>query len=112
MIEKLQTRAKNAVAVMETGRDQAKKGVEQALLAGESLDAITQSVATINDMNTQIAGAAEEQSKVAEEINRNVVNISQVADETATNVAEVADKSTELGSLAATLTSEVQRFKL
>jgi len=112
MIEKLQTGAKNAVEAMETGREQAQKGVEQASLAGESLNAITQSVATINDMNTQIAGAADEQSKVAEEINRNVVNISQVANETAINVAQVAEQSGELGSLASTLTSEVQHFNM
>lgn len=112
MIEKLQSGAKNAVTAMETGREQARTGVEQALLAGQSLDAITQSVATINDMNTQIASAAEEQSKVAEEINRNVVNISQVADETASNVAQVADQSAELGNLALALNSEVERFKI
>lgn len=110
MIEKLQTGAKNAVNVMETGRQQAQNGVEQASKAGQSLQLITQSVATINDMNTQIAGAAKEQSKVAEEINRNVVNISQVADETANNVSQVADKSSELGNLASALNTEVERF--
>lgn len=112
MIEKLQTGAKNAVNVMETGRQLAQNGVEQASMAGQSLQSITQSVATINDMNTQIAGAAEEQSKVAEEINRNVVNISQVADETANNVSQVADKSAELGNLALALNTEVERFIL
>lgn len=111
MIEKLQSGAKNAVAAMETGREQARIGVEQALLAGQSLDAITQSVATINDMNTQIASAAEEQSKVAEEINRNVVNISQVADETAGNVIQVANQSAELENIALALNAEVERFK-
>lgn len=112
MIEKLQTGAKNAVAVMEKGREQARTGVEQASLAGQSLDAITQSVATINDMNTQIAGAADEQSKVAEEINRNVVNIGQVADETASNVAGVADSSAQLESLSLALKQEVAKFQV
>ncbi len=112
MIEKLQSGAKNAVTAMETGREQARTGVDQALLAGQSLDAITQSVATINDMNTQIASAAEEQSKVAEEINRNVVNISQVADETASNVSQAADQSYELGNLASVLNSEVEQFSV
>lgn len=110
MIEKLQAGAKNAVAVMEKGREQARSGVEQASLAGESLTAITQSVATINDMNTQIAGAADEQSKVAEEINCNVVNISQVADETASNVAQVADSSAQLEVLSVDLKQEVAKF--
>jgi len=112
MIGKLQSGAKNAVAVMEEGREQARTGVEQASLAGQSLNEITQSVSTINDMNTQIASAAEEQSKVAEEINRNVVNISQVADETADIVSQVTDQSAELGNLASTLNSDVERFKI
>lgn len=112
MIDKLQLGAKNAVAVMEDGREQARTGVEQASKAGDSLSAITHSVATINDMNTQIASAADEQSKVAEEINRNVVNISQVANETASNVTQVADKSSELEGLASVLTTEVERFKV
>ena len=112
MIDKLQTGAKNAVDVMEQGREQARTGVEQASLAGQSLEAITQSVATINDMNTQIAGAAEEQSTVAEEINRSVVNISQVADETASNVAQVADSSAQLEALSVDLKQEVAKFQL
>ena len=112
MIESLQTGAKNAVSAMETGREQARTGVEQATLAGESLNAITQSVATINDMNTQIASAAEEQSKVSDEINRNVVNISQLADETASHVTEVADSSTELGRISVELKAEVEKFQL
>lgn len=112
MIEKLQSGAKHAVSTMETGRDQARSGVEQALLAGQSLDSITQSVATINDMNTHIASAAEEQSSVSEEINRNVVNISQVANETASNVSQVVEQSSELGNLASSLRSEVEQFKI
>lgn len=112
MIESLQTGAQNAVSVMETGREQAQAGVEQAMRAGDSLKAITNSVATINDMNTMIAGAAEEQSKVAEEINRNVVNISQVAEETAGRVSDVANLSTELGGLASELNAEVEKFKI
>ncbi len=110
MISKLQQGAKNAVEVMEVGREQAKEGVETASNAGLSLVAITESVATINDMNTQIAAAAEQQSKVSEEINRNVVNISQVANETASHVSQVAGQSEELGHLALTLNQDVERF--
>ena len=63
-------------------------------------------------MNTQIAGAAEEQSTVAEELNRSVVNISQVADETASNVAQVADSSAQLEALSVDLKQEVAKFQL
>lgn len=59
---------------------------EQANQAGESLDAMAQLIGTINSMNAQIASAAEEQTAVAEEINRSVhqiaVAVDNVADET------------------------------
>ncbi len=76
MIERLQSGASNAVRVMEQARLQGKNGVEQVGRTTKSLGSIAGAVATINEMNTQIASAAEEQSSVSEEINRNVVNIS------------------------------------
>ena len=92
MIEKLQGGAANAVAVMEGGSSQAQLSVQQATQAEESLQVVTKAVATINDMNMQIASAAEEQSAVSAEINRNIHNISQVSEETAQGV----QRSTEL----------------
>ena len=82
MIQKLQNAAGQAVGVMEQGQQAARSIVEQASHAGESLDSITRAVDTITAMTTQIATAAEEQSAVAEEINRNVVNISSLASQT------------------------------
>ncbi len=79
MIQKLQDAAGQAVGVMEQGQQAARSSVEQASHAGESLESITRAVDTITAMTTQIATAAEEQSAVAEEINRNVVNISNLA---------------------------------
>jgi methyl-accepting chemotaxis protein len=92
MIEKLQGGAANAVAVMEGGSSQAQLSVQQAVQAEASLEVVTKAVATINEMNMQIASAAEEQSAVSAEINRNIHNISQVSDETAQGV----QRSTEL----------------
>ena len=92
MIEKLQGGAANAVAVMEGGSSQAQLSVQQATQAEASLEVVAKAVATINDMNMQIASAAEEQSAVSAEINRNIHNISQVSEETAQGV----QRSTEL----------------
>jgi methyl-accepting chemotaxis protein len=53
------------------------------LLAGNSahsIEAITQSVTLIKDMNTQIATATEEQSVVAKEVNRNILNIGEISE--------------------------------
>jgi methyl-accepting chemotaxis protein len=112
MIERLQSGASNAVKVMEKARAQGKKGVDQVEKAAESLAEIAGAVATINDMNTQIASAAEEQSAVAEEINRNVVNISQAAVQSANGSAQTASSSEDLARLAAQLQSLVGRFKM
>ncbi|GAB6040225.1 methyl-accepting chemotaxis protein [Endothiovibrio diazotrophicus] len=112
MIEKLQAGAGQAVKVMEEGRAQAESSVRQAAAAGESLQTITRAVSTITDMNTQIASAAEEQTAVAEEMNRNVVNITSVADETANGASQTASASEQLAGLAHKLQSLVGQFKI
>ncbi|MEQ8937772.1 MAG: methyl-accepting chemotaxis protein, partial [Gammaproteobacteria bacterium] len=71
---------------------------------------ITQVVDNIKTMNMQIASAAEEQSATAEEINRNIVNISEVAQETSSGSRQTATASDELARLAADLQSQVSKF--
>ncbi len=112
MIEQLQTGARNAVEAMVHGRDQAKSSVDQAGLAGESLESITEVVASISNMNIQIAGATEEQSSVADEIKRNVSNISGIAKESAKGAHQTAEAGEELASLASQLQILVGQFKV
>ncbi len=112
MVERLQTGTQKAVSVMERGRDRSNKGVEQVARAGDALVAIAEAVATINDMNTQIASAAEQQSAVAEEINRNIVSINQVTEQTADGAKQTSNSSEELTGLANQLHGLVGRFKL
>jgi methyl-accepting chemotaxis protein len=112
MIEQLQSGANNAVQAMKLGRDRAESTVQQAMQAGESLDAIKAAVGTITDMNTQIASAAEEQSAVAEEVNRNIINISDVAIKTTENVNETAEASAKLSQMAMQFSSLVHQSKL
>lgn len=112
MIERLQNGANQAVTVMELGRAKAEESVEQAAKAGEALQAITGVVDNIKSMNMQIASAAEQQSATAEEINRNIVNISEVAQETAGGSQQTASASDELARLASDLQSQVGKFKV
>ncbi len=74
MVERLQRGASQAVDAMELGRTQARAGVEQTLKTTACLKSIVKAISTINDMNVQIASAAEEQSAVSEEITRSVVS--------------------------------------
>ncbi|NOX76609.1 MAG: methyl-accepting chemotaxis protein [Gammaproteobacteria bacterium] len=111
MIESLQASSKEAVQLMEQSREQTQSGVEETAKAGDALSAITNEVVRINDMNTQIASAAEEQSSVADEINKNVISISQVADESARGAEQTTRTSEELASLATKLQQLVAQFK-
>jgi aerotaxis receptor len=112
MIERLQKGAQSAVKAMEQGREQAKHSVQQAAHADESLSKISAAVDTISNMNHQIAAAAEEQSAVAEEINRNIVNITQIAHATAMIAEETATNSDKLSEMSGVFDSVVRQSKL
>jgi len=110
-IEQLQTSATKAVEAMEKGRSQANVSVEQSTEAGTALDLITTEVTNISDMNTQIASAAEEQGAVSEEINRSVVRIREVSDETVVEMSSLTQSSDNLITVVDDLQKLVSRFK-
>jgi methyl-accepting chemotaxis protein len=112
IIERLQTRTGAAARVMTEGRARAQQSVDQAARAGSSLGAISDAVSIITDMNTQIASAAEEQSVVAGEINRNVVAIKDMTQETANEATHTNQASVELARLATQLETLVAQFKV
>jgi len=93
MIQRLQSGTRETVTVMQNSRVQTGKQVEQTQAASRALEAILAAVGEITEMNLQIASAAEEQSAVAEDINRNVVNIGQAAN----GVHEQADQASRAG---------------
>ncbi len=112
LITVLQDGSKQAVSRITKNRDLAVSTVEQAASAGESLRSITSAVSTIMQMNTQIAAAAEEQTVVAEEINRNVVSIESVSEQTATGAKQTSSASLELANLSEQLKGLVGQFKV
>jgi len=79
MIEKLQSGTSAAVENMQHTATASQSAVERAGEAGTALGRIQNIVNEMSDMNTQVATASEEQSAVAEEINRNVTNVADVA---------------------------------
>ncbi|MGB4073597.1 MAG: methyl-accepting chemotaxis protein [Pseudomonas sp.] len=112
MIQQLQHGTREVVKVMQDSQDKTEVSVQQASQAAEALESITQAVSVINDMNTQIASAAEEQSAVAEDINRNVTNIGQVANEVAGGADEASQASAELTKLAEQQRRLINQFKV
>ncbi len=87
-IEKLQTGVAAVVHVMDESRGTTKQTVEKALTANDTLKEIRHSIQEITDMNLQIASAAEEQSQVAEEMNKNTANIKDLTVEVAENASQ------------------------
>ena len=110
-IERLQSGARDAVGVMQQGRAQATTSVEQASRAGSALAAIAAAVARLSDVNIQIASAAEEQTKVAEEIHRNVTNVNDSATASAAAVEQLSNRSKEVAAFAENLRDSMQRFR-
>ena len=112
MISRLQDGAKRAVEVMAGSRSQAQSSVEDASKAGQALQSIAQAISAITDMNNMIASAAEEQTAVAEDVNRSVVSITDFTHRTAGNAAQIASASEAMSHLASDLELMVERFRL
>jgi methyl-accepting chemotaxis protein len=112
MIGTLQSGANEAVSVMESSRELAGATVEKTTEAEAALVRIREEVGAINDMNAQIASASEEQSSVAEEVNRNISRIHDATVETSAGSDQVAGASRDLAVLAGQLRSRVSVFRL
>jgi aerotaxis receptor len=110
MIEHLQSGIGDAVSVMARGRDQAGTAVSQADETGLALDAISEAVATIHQMNIQIATAAEQQNAVADEMNRNVVSINDLSEHSTQASRDVAGSGADLAEMAKKLKELVAQF--
>lgn len=112
MIERLQKKAGTAVAHMETSRHQGRESVEKAMTAATVLIGIKESAVEISNTITQVASTAEEQSVVAEEINRNIVSIRDLSENSASRANQTAISSEQLSGLARKLKESVERFRL
>jgi methyl-accepting chemotaxis protein len=112
MIDRLQQGARNAVNAMQSGQEKSEDSVRKSAEAHAALQSIETAVGEINDMNAQIASAAEEQSAVAEEINRNVVAIRDISSHTTAGLQQTVGSSQALLQVARQLQSLVNEFKV
>ncbi|EKE77042.1 methyl-accepting chemotaxis protein [Gallaecimonas xiamenensis] len=112
IIQTLQQKTQSIVSLMEDCRGEGLESAADAQKAGALLSAITQDVDRILDMNTQIAAAIEEQSQVASEVNRNVVVIRDVAEQTAAASHGNAETSAHVAEQAEELAAVISRFKV
>ncbi|WP_409033960.1 methyl-accepting chemotaxis protein [Pseudomonas sp. JUb42] len=112
MISAVHSSADQAVAAMGSSRTLAANTQELARATGESLERIAASVAGINDRNLIIASASEEQAQVAREVDRNLINIQDLSNNTAEGARSSNAASQELSKLASSFDVLVARFKL
>lgn len=112
MITQLQQGSRSSVEAMDKSCEQAGLVVSKAEKAGNSLMTIANTVARISELSAQIATAAEEQTAVSEEINRNVVHINEAAVYTADGTQKTAATANQLAQITADLQQLVRQFKV
>ncbi|MCF7743704.1 methyl-accepting chemotaxis protein [Aeromonas veronii] len=111
MLQRLQGGVKQAVEVMQASEDRSQETVQEASHIASSLDSMVMAVSTINDMNIQIATAAEEQHAVSEEINKNLVAIQQIVSELTSAAVESNSTTRDLANTGDKLRKLVSQFR-
>ncbi|WP_409423723.1 methyl-accepting chemotaxis protein [Pseudoalteromonas sp. RW-H-Ap-1] len=112
MLSELHNLVTAAVDAMHASQQSCNRSVESSRAISESLGAVTTSVTTINDMSTQIATAAMEQSSVTEEINRNVFAIQEIVNELTQSSKTTSSVSQHLAGRGENLGDLVGQFKI
>ncbi|WP_455885171.1 methyl-accepting chemotaxis protein [Pseudomonas spelaei] len=112
VIERIQSGTRGVVATMHSSQNQAQNNAGQIHQAVQALGKISDAVTVISDMNLQIASAAEQQSAVAEEVNRNVSAIRTVTETLTGQATESAAISSQLNALASQQMKLMDQFKV
>jgi methyl-accepting chemotaxis protein len=111
MISTIQAGTAQVVASMSSSTAEVHNTQRTADEAGHSLQAITDSVQLIDDRNQQIATASEEQAHVAREVDRALVSIRNLAQESSAGTQQTLVASNALSELAMNLNRMVARFR-
>ncbi len=111
-LSKLHSGSESAMTAMNHTKTSCQRTAQSTTQVADDLDTIVQSVAKINDLNTHIATAAEEQSSVTGEISRNISAIRDIVVQLATNGEATAQESMNLAAANSQLKSVVGKFKL
>lgn len=112
IIEAVQNGATLAMQAMRASQSKTQTTMAMANQAGQAIDAISTAVGRIQTMNTQIATAAEQQNHAAEEINRNVVRIVEMVDNTNTQAQKSTQIALALDNSSRDLEKQIAQFSL
>ncbi|MBJ7538294.1 methyl-accepting chemotaxis protein [Marinomonas transparens] len=111
IIETLRTGAQQSVEIANHGKEDAAQGLEKMMSAENALSTIVDAVSTISDMAIQMSAAVEEQAHVSEEINRQVVRISDLSVESSEKSNMSSESIRTLQGVATDMHELVVRFK-
>lgn len=111
VVEQLTLKAQNAVQTASVGTQAADEGLDKVVQSAEMLAGISDAVGQIAHMSIQMAAAVEEQAHVADDINRQVVNISDLATMSSADAKHTSDSISKLKKTSQELHELVVRFK-
>ncbi|HET8904205.1 MAG TPA: PAS domain-containing methyl-accepting chemotaxis protein, partial [Saccharospirillum sp.] len=111
IIAELKNRAKQAITVASEGQKDAEEGLKQVAISSEKLDGIAASVDGIASMSQEMAAAVEEQAQVSEQINQQIVTISNLASNNTDLSTHAAERIGQVHRVAQDLDELVNRFK-
>ena len=112
MIERLQNHSEAAVKVIGDSSKASQLTIEQAGLAGASLNAIGQALRNLNGLNASIASATLQQAHVVEDINQNVTQAAGLSHSTAIAAEQSSAASLRLGQLSEQLNALLRQFRV
>ncbi|WP_404365009.1 methyl-accepting chemotaxis protein [Marinobacter sp.] len=110
VIERFRKQVDDAVGETRKGEVEAGSGLDKVREAERSLQQIVETIGRITDQSLQVSAATEEQSQVADEINRQIINIAELADQSAAQASTADELGAEFKLLAKALRGLVARF--
>jgi len=112
MVNAIRSGTARVVQSMQSNSQQVGHTLQVAELAGQALDEISDGATTIHERNLVVASATEEQAQVAREVDRNLLNIRDLAAQTSEGADQISAASQELASLSIGLNGMMKRFQL
>ncbi|WP_026960259.1 methyl-accepting chemotaxis protein [Aliagarivorans taiwanensis] len=111
LIKNIEGDSQQALGHMSQSMSLSETALQQCQQSAELMEQIVQAIVTVNDMNVQVASAAEEQSCVVAELDNNVVRLSDSTQDNSEQLKTVSQSCAEMARLATQLRQSIQQFK-
>lgn len=102
----------NAVLSMSKSSEQGNLSSQATIDTNLKLKEIQNVINDVNDMNNQIASAAEEQACTSQELSKNTENLNLMSNENTQSITRVSSSSEELAQVSLQLKNELAQFTL